>query len=169
MHWSLTMNKICFYACVFFGYAISAENYFRVGLPFMAFVIALLGFAWMMAQWRVWLWSDTPGLLIIVTANIIGSWNQFSSLVLIFSTVFGIIAWDLSRFHLFIQRAAKNDNLISVQRRHYINILFFFLIAITTSYGSVIIRFQPGFVLATFLMVIAFIAILQLSRWLLIH
>jgi hypothetical protein len=120
----------------------------------------------MIAQWRGWSWTHPFVLLIGVTVNAAGTWMGISPILLVFSTILLLIAWDFSNYSAFLGLADFNDQIRDTDRFHLTNITVFFVLSVCISLLSITIHFKTSFIIAVLLVILTIAGILQSVRWL---
>lgn len=95
------------------AYGYSQEGYSRPALW-----IAMMGLAWLLAEWRRLYWFASVALLLAVFAAGFGVWQDFTLVWMFLGALGGLLGWDLSDFTRRLRYAAPTDNVTDMERRH---------------------------------------------------
>lgn len=103
---------------IFAGTAFLAYGYWQEGYSSPALWIALLGIAWLLAEWRRLYWFASAALLMIVFSAAFGVWQEFPLVWMFAGALGGLIGWDLSDFARRLRYAAPAEDVAEMERRH---------------------------------------------------
>ena len=161
------MTRFFTYLSLLIGFGLPSLYFLISGFLPLSFVPVFLGCCWLASIKFRWSWVYN---LLILTSTVLLALDIFlffPHIIAIISAVFILVAWDLSNYQILLDRVNKTKNLAQVERSHLGKLVIFILLATSISLGAVLIEFQVSFNQSVILLVISFIGLLQLTRWLL--
>ncbi|MFZ5883276.1 MAG: hypothetical protein ACOYYI_05815 [Chloroflexota bacterium] len=117
-----------------------AYGYLQEGYTRPALWIALLGIAWLLAEWRRLYWFASAALLMVVFAAGFGVWQEFPLVWMFAGALGGLLGWDLSDFARRLRYAAPADNLAEMERRHLTRVGVVALLGAGLAYLSTLLQ-----------------------------
>lgn len=99
-----------------------AYGYSQEGFSRPALWIALLGVAWLLAEWRRLYWFASVALLLVVFAAAYGVWREFALVWMFLGALGGLLGWDLSDFARRLRYAAPTDRIEDLEQRHLMRV-----------------------------------------------
>lgn len=115
------------------------------------------GIFWFVALWQKWRWASTAGVLMALTASILGLWFELTIGWIFSGMIFVLFAWDLTEFQVRLRALPAREDLRGRERRHLARVSFLALAGI--SLASLLMLWRGSFtldwVLFTFVMVLA--------------
>jgi hypothetical protein len=82
----------------------------------------VIGLIWLLAEWRLWAWVASPALFVLVGAAGIGAWLGLSPILMAFSVLGSLLAWDLADFSRRLHSAAPEDDLRKLENKHLVRL-----------------------------------------------
>jgi hypothetical protein len=106
--------------CVLLGALPLAVGYFQIQLAPVAIGCILIGLLWLLTNRYGWVWAASLGLFMFVTSAGVGVWIGLSPILMAFSVVGSLMAWDLASFSGRLRGAAPEDDLHLLRKRHLV-------------------------------------------------
>lgn len=117
-----------------------AYGYSQEGYASPALWIALLGLAWLFAEWKRLYWFASVALLLVVFAAGFGVWQEFTLVWMFLGALGGLLGWDLSDFAHRLRYAAPTDNVADVERRHLARVGIVTVLGLGLAYLSTLLQ-----------------------------
>jgi len=148
------------------GFSIPAILCWISGFPIISGILAASTVFGVFAWKHGWSWYASVSILIGVTINAICAWLDYPPFLVIISTIFILLTWDLSHYVDFLNQAAPSDQVDRMERTHIKNIIGFLFIVTIFSILSITIQLQTSFIIAVILVFLSIAGLLQLIHWL---
>jgi hypothetical protein len=126
---------------IIFGAGFLTHGYNLAGFDVFTRWFGLLGVLWLIAQYNRWDWFSAVALIINILASGLGIWMGFHAGWLIASSIFSLVAWDLSEFHRRTRTMPK-DGLRKVERLHIARLSFLALAGLVFATLLLLLRGQ---------------------------
>jgi hypothetical protein len=150
---------------IFLGFILPAVVYLSGNLLIPAVILIITSILWLTTPLGKRGWYTGLALFSGVAVNVFGALIQIPPVIPLISVIFMLSAWSLSRFQAYLALAGEGDN-TKVAERHIIKYFILYqLLALIVSLGAILIRIEIGFYQAILLVMLAFIGLLQLVRW----
>jgi hypothetical protein len=104
--------------CILVGMLPLAAGYIQSNLAPVAAGCLMVGLVWLLSQWRGWVWVASLGIFVFITAAGMGVWIGLSPILMAFSVLGSLMAWDLAGFSQRLRGAAPEDNLRRLEKEH---------------------------------------------------
>jgi hypothetical protein len=127
-----------------------AWGYSSNGMTIQAIFMILIGMIWAFGQIK-WTWIGSLGLVLVTIAAILGMLLNFPVMPMIAAILFAFIAWDLAEFNRRLKQAAQQDDVESLERRHFIRLGFILAAGAGVVVLTRIIRVRINFEVAALL------------------
>jgi hypothetical protein len=88
------------------------------GYSWPVLVLLLFGLLWVIALFLRWDWFSAIGLFTVYGFTAAGFWLHLSTPLLLAASLAGLCAWDLTALAQRLRRAAKDDDLAGLERKH---------------------------------------------------
>ena len=108
--------------CILIGMLPLVAGYFQFNLPPVAIGCLVIGLLWFLSQWRCWAWAASLGLFAFVAMAGMGVWIGLSPVLMAFSILGSLLAWDLDGFSQRLQNAAPEDSLQPLEKTHLLRL-----------------------------------------------
>ena len=106
------------YLSISLSIALVAWGFYANGYTTQAVGFVIFGFAWIIGQIR-WAWIASLGLAVVTFAAVMGIFYNLPISLMSAGALFAFIAWDLAEFHFRLKKAAKEDSIAMLERRHF--------------------------------------------------
>ena len=105
----------------------------------------LFGVVWLLAKWRGLKWFFPLALLIVIGFSVYGLWIEIPFGWMMFATIGGLVAWDLTDFSQRLGYAAPTDDVAGIERRHLVRIGIVALLGVLLGFITFVVRIQLPF------------------------
>lgn len=161
------MTRNLIYLALLIGFGIQIVNMYYSGLEFLSIIPILFLAGWFFSHRFQHYW-----LIHITFIADIGllAWISFFSLAtwtLIISALCILISWDLTHFQKILIRSNPKNNIEEVENQHLVKLGIFSILSLVLTIGAMFIRIRISFLQSIVLLIIAFVGLMQVSRWLL--
>ena len=158
--------QILLHVCIILGYGIPIGFYFINRLFAPAIILIIFGLIWVFPKLRSKPWLQGIALVVGIAGNVFGSILSFPSYEMLLSTVLILGTCEFTRFDQYLKLASEEDSITIIKRRHGIISIIFFSLVFLLSLGVVQMKIEPNFYQAVVMVILAFIGVIQLFRWL---
>ena len=125
----------------------------------------VFGALWLIATLRKVGWATSVALFAVVVAAGLGVMLGVTPAWMLAATLFGLIAWDLTRFRERLSLAYFEDDLIGMERRHLLRLSILVMAALLLSSIPMIINLRINFEWILLLSIVSALGIAQIVRW----
>lgn len=132
-----------------------ARGYFADERAASAYWILGLGAFWLAGEIRHWRWVASFGFLTFIAVAGYGLWLGLSAIWMLAGAVGALVTWDLSDFLNRIQKAAPEDEVPDLARRHLLRLAIVTALGLGFSLVSTLFRPRVSFEWMTFLAILA--------------
>jgi len=160
------MIQILLHICIILGYGIPIGFYFINRLIAPVIILIIFGFIWLFPKLRSKPWLQGLALVVGVAGNVFGSLLGFPGIEMLLSTVLMLSTSEFTKFDQYLKLASEEDPITIIKRRHGIISIIFFSLVFLVSLGVVQMKIEPSFYQAVVLVILVFIGVIQLFRWL---
>lgn len=160
------MTQFILYFALLVGMGLPTVYSISVGSNYILLVPLILGFGWIASYKFRCVWGYNLVFLIGITTLGIAGFFFLSPVIASLSAIFLLAAWDLTNFQNLLNRFSSTKRLSEVERTHLWRLFIFMLLALSFTLGPVVMRIQITFLQAVTLLIISFIGLMQLVRWL---
>ncbi|HTX89972.1 MAG TPA: hypothetical protein VMC09_02050 [Anaerolineales bacterium] len=112
------MTRLLLYVCAGLGLGFGLLAYFTAGLVQPGVVLLVLGGVWVLGLARRWEWAASLGLAILFGAAALGFYLGATPVLLVFSALLALPAWDLAGFIARLERADPAADTTGLERAH---------------------------------------------------
>jgi hypothetical protein len=137
-------------------------GYYQADLSTIAFGCLVIGLLWLISQWRRWYWVASFGLFAFVGAAGIGVWFSLSPILMAFSVLGSLSAWDLADFSRRLGRAAPEDDLRPLQKKHLLRLASLGAIGMALILAALFLNLRISFGWVFLLTLAALLGLMQL-------
>jgi hypothetical protein len=106
------------YLSISLSVALLIWGFFANGFTTQALGLVIFGIAWIIGQIR-WVWIASLGLAVVTLGAVLGIFYNLPVALMAGGVLFALIAWDLAEFHFRLKKAAKEDAIGTLERRHF--------------------------------------------------
>jgi hypothetical protein len=117
------MTRVLRLICPLLSVGLLASGYYLGGLSWPFVGLLLFGMLWTIGLLLHWAWISPLGLLIAYAAGAIGLILDFSTIFILPSATFALLAWDFAGFHDRLSLASPDDNVFTLEKRHLLRLL----------------------------------------------
>jgi hypothetical protein len=150
---------------IILGFILPAAVYLSANLLMPVVILISTSILWLTTPLGKRGWFIGLALFSGVAVIVYGALIQIPPVIPIISVIFMLSAWTLSRFQAHLSLAGEGDN-TKVAERHLIKYFILYqLLALIVCLGAILIQIEIGFYQAILLVMLAFIGLLQLVRW----
>jgi hypothetical protein len=149
--------------CILLGVLPFVAGYSRLHLPLVAIACLLIGLFWIISQWRRCEWFASFGLFVFGCTAAIGILIGLSPILMAFSVLGSLLAWDLSEFSRRIRGAAPEDYLEQIETRHLLRLALLGGTGLFLILMALFLRIQISFGWMFLLVVVFVLGIKQLT------
>jgi len=150
--------------CILTGMLALVAGYYQSGLSSVAIGCFVLGLLWLLSQRRNWYWVASPGLFIFVAAAGIGVWIGLNPILMAFSVLGSLLAWDLADFSRRIHAAAPEDDLRRLQEKHLVRLVSLGAVGLALILAALLMRLRISFGWIFLLTIAAVAGMMQLVK-----
>jgi hypothetical protein len=93
-------------------------GYFQFHLPQVAIGCLVIGLFWLLSLSRRWAWPASMGLVVFMVLAGMGAWIRMSPILIAFSVLGSLFAWDLDGYSRHLRNAAPEDPLKLFEKAH---------------------------------------------------
>ena len=108
--------------CILLGTLPLVVGYLQFNLPLAAIGAFAVGLPWLLSRREFRAWMASIGLFIFVCASGIGAWLGLSPILMAISVLGSLSAWDLAGFSRRVRRAAPEDDLNQLGKKHLVQL-----------------------------------------------
>jgi hypothetical protein len=148
--------------CILIGMLPLMAGYYESGLSLIAIGCFIVGLFWLLSQWRKWAWVASLGLFCFVSAAGIGIWFGLSPVMMVFSVLGNLLAWDLADFSRRLQDAAPDDDLQKLENNHLVRLASLGTISLALTLTALLLHLRISFGWMMLLTVVAIFGMMQL-------
>ena len=148
--------------CILAGMSPLIVAYYQSDLLLVAIGCFLLGLLWLVSQWQAWAWVASLGLFTFICTAGIGVWIGLSPILMAFSVLGSLLAWDLSDFSRRLRVAAPEDDLRKLASKHLVRLVSLGAIGLASILAALIMHLQFSFGWAFLLTIAAVVGMMQL-------
>jgi hypothetical protein len=141
--------------------ALMAGYYQSVLLP-VAIGCFVIGLLWFFSQWRHWAWVASLGLFVFIGAAGIGVWIGLSPILMAFSVLGSLSAWELADFSRRLGSAAPGDDLRKLEKKHLIRLVSLVVVGLALILAALVLHLRISFGWVFLLTVAAVLGMVQL-------
>jgi len=138
-----------------------AAAYFLNSLVWPAVGLLVFGIVWIVGLALRWDWVSPLGLFAAFGAAAHGLFLGFSTLLLLASAIFVLLAWDLAEFNIRLRKASPKDDIASLEKRHLVRLTLLALTGGILSAVALTLRLTLSF---EWLVILIFFAVWGLGR-----
>lgn len=149
--------------CVLAGLVPLAFGFAQYNLLPMAIGCSVIGLLWLAAFWRHWTWAASLGLLVFVGAAGLGVWIGLPPIMMGFSVLASLSAWDLAHFSLRLSKAAPEDDLRKIRNHHLLRLAGQGALGLVLILAAVLLQLKITFGWLFLLAILAVIGVMQLA------
>lgn len=159
------MTKTFQYITLLLGFGLQVVNLSLVGLYFLNIlpIIFLLGWIFSEKYNITWLIHTIFVLDIILIGWL--SFLGFPPLTLVLMVVFMLAGWNLTDFRNLLKKGNPNQEFKELVSRHLTKLGLFILLSLIFSTAATLVEIKTTFFQSIVLLIISFIAIMQVFRW----
>jgi hypothetical protein len=150
--------------CILAGTITLMAEYSHSKLSLVAIGCFLIGLLWLLAEWRHWAWMASPAFFVLVGAAGIGAWMGLSPILMVFSVLGSLLAWDLDDFSRRLQSAAPEDDLRKLENKHLVHLIILGTTGLSLSLVAIYLHLQISFGWLFLLALAAVLGMMQLVK-----
>ncbi len=147
--------------CILAGTMTLMAEYYHSKFSLVAIGCFVIGLLWLLAEWRRWPWVASPALFVLVGAAGIGAWMGLSPILMAFSVLGSLLAWDLADFSRRLHCAAPEDDLRKLENKHLVRLVILGVIGLSLSLTAMYLNLQISF---GWMFLLAFAALLGMMQ-----
>ena len=159
----MTVILLIFY--ILLSAAALAWGYRTAGFSTVSLWYLVFGALWLIATLRKVGWAASVALFAVVVASGLGVMLGVTPAWMLAATLFGLIAWDLTRFRERLSLAYFEDDLIGMERRHLLRLSILVMAALVLSSIPMVVTLKISFEWILLLAIICTLGIAQVLRW----
>ncbi len=149
--------------CVLAGMTPLVGGYYLAGLSPVAIACLITGSFWLISLWRQWTWLASLGLFAFVGAGAAGVWLGMNPILVAFSMLGSLLAWDLAGFSRRLRGMAPEDDLRRIEKTHFVRLAGLGAIGMVLVLAGLGMNLRFSFGWAFLLTLAAILGILQLA------
>ena len=150
--------------CILAGTLPLAAGYFQIRwYPGVVFCLAVGAF-WILAARLSWSWAAWPGLLVLAAAAAGGILLGFSPLLMAFSLLGILSAWDLQDFNRRLRKAAPGDDLRGLEKSHLLRLALLDTSGLALMLAAVNLHIRINFEWVFLLVLVLVLGMLELVK-----
>ena len=150
--------------CILAGLLPLVAGHYQRGLSPVAIVCIIIGLLWLLSQWRRWLGVASLGLIVFVVAAGMGVWIGLPPILMAFSVLGSLLAWDLADFSRRLRGAAPEDDLRKLKKNHLLRLAGLGAIGLASTLATLFFQLQISFGWLFLLAFMVVLGIMQLSE-----
>jgi hypothetical protein len=147
--------------CILAGMLTLMAGYFQSGLSLVAIGCFVIGLLWLFSQQRRWTWVASLAFFVFVGAAGVGVWIKLSPILMAFSVLGSLSAWDLDDFSRRLRGAAAEDDLRKLEKNHLLRLASLGTIGLALILAALLIHLRISF---GWLFLLAFMVVLGVMQ-----
>jgi hypothetical protein len=148
--------------CILAGMITLIAGYYPSSLSPVAIGGLVFGLLWLVSQWRDWSWAASLGFFAFILAAGIGVWIRLNPILMAFSVFASLLAWDLSDFSHRLRRAAPEDDVSILEKKHLVRLACLGIIGLALMLATLVMHVKISFEWIFLLTVAAVAGMMQL-------
>jgi hypothetical protein len=150
--------------CILLGVLPLIAGYIRFNLSTVAIGCFAIGLLWLFSRQRYRALAASFGLFILTCAAGIGVWIGLSPILMAFSVLGNLSAWELAGFSHRLRQAAPEDNLNQLEKAYLVQLFSVGGISLVLVLVGLLTRIQIPFGWIFLLVLVAVIGMMQLEN-----
>jgi len=150
--------------CILLGMLPLVVGYLQSNLPLAAMGAFAVGLLWLLSRRVFRAWIASIGLFIFVCASGVGAWLGLSPILMAISVLGSLSAWDLAGFFRRLGRAAPEDDLIQLGKKHLVQLGIFMGVSMILALLGLLIRVNIPFWWVFLLVLVTVLGIMKLGN-----
>jgi hypothetical protein len=148
--------------CILAGMITLIAGYYPSSLSPVAIGGLVFGLLWLVSQWRDWSWAASLGFFAFILAAGIGVWIRLNPILMAFSVFASLLAWDLSDFSHRLRRAALEDDVSTLEKKHLVRLASLGIMGLALMLAALVMHMKISFEWVFLLTVAAVAGMMQL-------